>query len=937
MASTFVYSTVWKFLEPDELITAFDEMVQDANVRCTYMSDKQMFRIEFPEPGYDQTYFKFVDLCNEYINEHQDGPQDVMADPKIFRPAETGGEANAEDELDELLREDDALEDEALIDVDRPSSEHEEEDKPFWSPKNPSTDIALVLPDQLLQEIAQDTTCSLELNVERSCVFITNATATKVQTVSKRLDNIERISHRPRVDSHFMRTEKEVNALLQLHRLQHLQDGTLLQTLTPDEPKITQMLPRQRVVRLMRPDSNGRLSVFSSQPSNYTHNPDLVQKFESMPLPHFVREGMHDPLVTFVDNAVEEWVQGTIDSTPEEGDLLGGGIDGLNLGDASEVLRPVPAPFKQQAEYPIQDFVFPDEIEEFESRPDLSHAEARPDTNFLIDYEGRPRSPAQATENRVHIPPLVSPYSSSLVGSTLSRRAAGIRFSDKLPRAPWDVTPARPVQAEWNVQPVIGYTGDDAVEPFPPLGTQASKPRVQRVQPTSPSTLAAPPGLSTRPGQYSHMVLAEPEEPNDVEERIQVEDEVATRRYFNTTAHRKPKSKAKRKPSNQACKVELDLPDWDPRLNKQPSKSNQSQPRSTSVKATPPPQAKPLVLPECSRDLLQLLDCARAHRGYLDMEISIGRILIEGLRGPEAKEFAASKAMPSKRMAAGIQEHLSTDQESVLHFVERLTSSTIEACQIPTPQLFRQDATEASWYEFHCEDKYHNHVIVKVKGPDDAEVDLVPTTLGQVFFHYPKRRWDARFAVKAREPYMYHKAITEFLKKLSAEVRDSRDGRLVDLRFLVTGDLKIRSACTKKQLLFQHISDDRITLHLTEVQDLNRGWMRDNTSLHQFASRERTEMIRAGRFWFEAKLSVSSKSFFDQNLKTKIGEDAAWNAKDVLDDKMLFDIQDIIDRVVVRMDGVGVQNTGWRGNEADMIDLEEWEQKNKVIGSMDYW
>ncbi|KAH0146099.1 hypothetical protein KCU67_g12371, partial [Aureobasidium melanogenum] len=66
-------------------------------------------------------------------------------------------------------------------------------------------------------------------------------------------------------------------------------------------------------------------------------------------------------------------------------------------------------------------------------------------------------------------------------------------------------------------------------------------------------------------------------------------------------------------------------------------------------------------------------------------------------------------------------------------------------------------------------------------------------------------------------------------------------------------------------------------------------------------------------------------------------DDATWNAKDVLDDKMLFDIQDVIDRVVIRMDGVGVQNVGWRGNEADMIDLEEWEQKNKMTGRVDYW
>lgn len=319
------------------------------------------------------------------------------------------------------------------------------------------------------------------------------------------------------------------------------------------------------------------------------------------------------------------------------------------------------------------------------------------------------------------------------------------------------------------------------------------------------------------------------------------------------------------------------------------------------------------------------------------MEISIGRVLIEGLRGPEAKEFAASRPMSSKRMAAGIEEHLSSDQDSVLHFVERLTSSTIEACQIPTSQLFHQDATEASWYEFHCEDKHHNSLIVKVKCPDDLEVDLVPTTLGQIHFHYPKRRWDACFAVNGRESYTHHKAITEFLKTLSAEVRDSKDGRLVDLRFLVTSALKIRSAYTKKRLSFRYINNDRITLHLTEVQDLSRGWMRANTSLHQFTSRVRTEAIAAGCFWFEAKLSVSSKTFFDQNLEIKTGDDAAWTAKDVLDDKMLFDIQDVVDRVVIRMDGVGMQNKGWRGNEADMADLQEWEQKQKMNGRPDYW
>ncbi|KAI4719473.1 hypothetical protein E4T48_04294, partial [Aureobasidium sp. EXF-10727] len=736
MACTFMYSTVWKFLEPDELITMFDEMVQDANARCTYMSDKQMFRIEFPEPGHEQAFFKFVDLCNDYIDQHQDGPQDAMSDHKLFRPAETGGNANAEDELDELLREDDDIAlDQPLVDVGSPSPEHEDEDKPSWTPKNASTNIALVLPDRVLQEVAQDTACSLEMSIEKACVLITNATASKVQVVTKKLDNIERNSHRPRFDSHFMRTEKERNPLLQLHRLQHLKDGTLLQTLTTNDKRTIDMLPRQRVMRLMRPDVNDRLRVFSTQLSNYAHDATLVERWAAMPLPHFIREGMHDPLVTFVDNSVEEWVQGTIDSAPEDGDLLSGGIESLDLGDDNIPLNPVAAPLRQHAERPVQDLGFPQETDS-ESRPNsslLTAAEVRPESSFLIDYEGRPPSPSQAShlENPTYAPApssfdLGSASSSGPGESFQSSTASGIRFVDRLPRAPWDVTTAHPAPVEYVAQPVIGYVGgNDDTEPFPPLGTRAPRPRVQQLQSSRPSAPVAPPGLSTQPGQYSQAILAgEPEEPLDFSESIQIEDEVASRRYFNTTAHRKPKPKpkVKGKSSNPSFKVELDLPDWDPRLNKLPSKPDQSQPKASLVQAAPTSQAKSLILPECSNDLLQILDCARAYRGHLDMEISIGRILIEGLRGPEAKEFAASKPMSSRRMAAGIKEHLSSDQGSALHFIERLTSSTVEACQIPTPQLFHQNPVEEHWYEFHCEDKYHNRLIVKVKSPDDIKV-----------------------------------------------------------------------------------------------------------------------------------------------------------------------------------------------------------------------
>ena len=60
-----------------------------------------------------------------------------------------------------------------------------------------------------------------------------------------------------------MRMEKEASGFLQLHRLQYLKDGTLLQTLTPDYQQL--LLPRRRGVRLMRRDTNDRFEDNSPQ------------------------------------------------------------------------------------------------------------------------------------------------------------------------------------------------------------------------------------------------------------------------------------------------------------------------------------------------------------------------------------------------------------------------------------------------------------------------------------------------------------------------------------------------------------------------------------------------------------------------------------------------------------------------------------------------
>ncbi|KAI5203144.1 hypothetical protein E4T39_04394 [Aureobasidium subglaciale] len=958
MASTYLYSTVWKFHEPDELITMFDGMVQDANIRCTYMSDKQMFRIEFPEPGHDNTYFKFVNLCNEYITTHQDGPLDVLSDPKIVRPPEIGGIGNVEDELDDLLREDDDSDvEEMLIDVSG-GGDDEDENKDFWSPEHSSTSVEDVLPDRILQDVAQDTACSLALSVEKACVFITNASDSKIKTVKMKLYRIERTSRRPMIVSHFMRTEKEDEARVQLHRLCTLRDGTMLRTLTP--VRDLDMLPRQRVIRLMRYDDKGRPQVINTPPSKYAHDERLVSRFSSMQFPQFVKDGMHAPLLTFVKDPVEVWLQKTLDSAPVGDDLMGGDLMGGDPegGDPEDkewhTLSPAAGHLVSQAARPVQDLGLPGETDS-ESRPNSSllvDAKAHPNSDLLIDYEGRPRSPLQrclpkysphtSAPGSVDI---ASAYSAAPTKQSQSTAPPGIKWSDKSAKASWDVIPARPTPVDYGIESLPKYVDDNSVEPFPPLGS-GRQPRVQQPSTLRPShgvTLVRPPGLSTQPGQYSQAAQTMPTEiaPDDITgivETLQMDDEVATRKYFCTTSHRKPnpRSQIKGKPSKPSFKAQLDAPEYDPRSVQQTSKPQQT--RASAPQVPRIPQIKPLVLPDCSHDLLEILENARAFRGHLDMQIPIGRFLIQGLVGPEAKEFAASKPMPARLMAKGIGEHLSSDACSHPFFVERLTSSIVEACQIPAPRLFDQGSTEEySWYEFHCEDKYHNHLVVKVRNSEVSETTLAPNAIGQAFFHYPKRKWDACFTVYGRKPYMHHKAVAQFMEMLSVEVRDSKDGRLVGLRFRVDTDLKIYSAYAKKRISFRYVKNGRIMLHLTEVQELAEARMEEDTSLHQFASAERSTMIAEGRLWYEAKMAVDAKPFFDQNLQTNTGDDASWQPKDVLDDKMLCDIQNIVDYVVVGMDGVGVLNKGWRGDEKDMAELEAYEQQQNMTGRPDCW
>lgn len=583
--------------------------------------------------------------------------------------------------------------------------------------------------------------------------------------------------------------------------------------------------------------------------------------------------------------------------------------------------------------------------------------------------------------------------------SNTSGRTRGIRYADPRSQATWDALPT-PRQSQFvNTvchDPQPRWSGDVNNNPFPPLGSTAQHPRVQPAPACVPpatqlhfpgqsqsvvrrsyryppglgfgqpsATVRPPPGLappsnwrspSAQPAAsdaYSHVArneivqdqlpgsspyswVAQNVQVTDVVETVQDGDEVSTRRYHKTTLHRKPKGKAKGGGSKPAAKAQLKLPDDFQSLIKAGKKELKPSRVAKLQESTPKKPAEP---PACVEGLLKILDVARAFKGHVDMEVSIGRILLDGFKKEEAKKFADSKAMSARSLTRGIERYIASD-EATVHFVERLTSSIDEASRIPAQKMFDQDEIDTEvWYELHCRDRYNNAVVVKIRGSEEAETVLVPRALGEAFFHFPKRRWDARFAINGRETYAHRTAVSKFMKQFSAKVEGAGDMQTIDLRYRIVRELKIQEVYAKKRLTYKYLESDRISLHVTEVQDLNRFQAKFDTSLHQARSGNKSEMIRDGRFWYEAKLSISADPWFEQNLHLKTGDEANWEPKDVLDDAMLVVVDKVIEHFVSRLDVVGINNKGLRGDEKDLGEIDSRIKENKRLkkGDREHW
>lgn len=216
-----------------------------------------MFEIHCPTTMGDVPYRQFAALCESYIQQNltSNGLR------KVFRLIESQIISKF-DEMSALLDRMFAMQNappseptEVLVEVD--VDDHDEDESGHvWIPVNESTNVRKLFTDAIMEVIIQDTGCALKVDEQKRTVIIKGAAHLRA---ARKLANIERNSHRAKVVSHVLQTEKVVDAFVQLPVLLGQPNNMLLRTLvTPSPEYLADVLPGMRTCRMVYYNSSTR-------------------------------------------------------------------------------------------------------------------------------------------------------------------------------------------------------------------------------------------------------------------------------------------------------------------------------------------------------------------------------------------------------------------------------------------------------------------------------------------------------------------------------------------------------------------------------------------------------------------------------------------------------------------------------------------------------
>ncbi|KAF3481991.1 uncharacterized protein GIQ15_04750 [Arthroderma uncinatum] len=304
--------------------------------------------------------------------------------------------------------------------------------------------------------------------------------------------------------------------------------------------------------------------------------------------------------------------------------------------------------------------------------------------------------------------------------------------------------------------------------------------------------------------------------------------------------------------------------------------------------------------------LQPILDAVQHFTGTLTMEIQLGLILTNSVPKIHIGRTLDVKTWnPHFRPRHGLlclttvfNNMLTTSGADVDYFFKLGDGSgpDVQLYFEPEPQL-RQ-----VFYEFHCQTKDNDTLIVLVDEAGAASVNRPDVVLGAVNVHFPLNIWDLQATVKGSQEYpttpesgisMTVKCLVDNLyvppdrSRVIMYTRVPEDSALRVTKILMrrtTRHKYIGKPLFDKSKLPDFTNEQSVFLQITEVQRLVSG----NTPTDKTAIRARAvspeEMVDTSRLWFEASIvSPAIEKIFETNKYLTVGERVdSWFPDDLL-------------------------------------------------------
>ncbi|KAL9585651.1 MAG: hypothetical protein Q9212_001388 [Teloschistes hypoglaucus] len=318
----------------------------------------------------------------------------------------------------------------------------------------------------------------------------------------------------------------------------------------------------------------------------------------------------------------------------------------------------------------------------------------------------------------------------------------------------------------------------------------------------------------------------------------------------------------------------------------------------------------PIDLVDASRSAtMQILQSVGAFKGTLKLEVDIGRILIKtgtlpatittgtrfDLRDWSSLFISSSQSPGANTWFTNALPASDMDMSHLMH----LKSSGGR-------KLFPESPSSCSAsYQFLCgTNTGDEELVVQVANGGSGSVQVLSTEYlaGAVQWHFPRRQWDARLAVKATEKIGdYQKAVVSITDTLSVTPSPNKKS-LVLAAELGDSGLFFRSARMLREAKFA--IDKDIVISCVEVQNLGPAQERTR---YQSLKRGREAVRKDGDLWWEMKVcSTKTNALLQQSEDLTLGERAKWEAEDIIKGETLQRLHSLATDIVAQIDGMGL-------------------------------